>query len=236
MSMCVLFMYIFVCMQWADLSQSFTCKHSLFVCGYAEGQQNNWMITQYINISRSGVTELILNATFSAATSSACDDACSNSVRIRVFQSNEPDENGRNNTANYNGNVASLEHIMDQNPEQSLDLVQIPISGSYTGLYLAVIDPPPGTCFSISRLVVFYYICPQQMVNLVKYPETISPTLDSSSDVFLDANCVDHSVLTSDDNELQCSRRGRWETNDVTCSCMEGHYFSNDSCEGMKFR
>ena len=220
-------------MQWIDQSQSATCQHSLGVCGYQDGEQNNWMITQYINISTNGVSELLLNATFSAATSSACNGVCTDSARIRIFETNEPDELGRNNTSNYGGNLASLEHIMDENPVQRLNLVQIPISGSYTGLYLAVIDPPPGTCIFITRLALFYYICPKQVVNLVKYPETISPTLASNSDIFLEANCVDNAVLISHDDELECSRRGRWETNDVVCSCREGYYLFNDtSCEG----
>ena len=204
------------------------CKHSLSVCGYIEGAQNNWMITQYINISRTGVTELILNASFSAA---ICNGACATSVRIRIFETNETDELGRNNTSNYNGNVASLEHIMDQNLVQSLELEQIPISGDYTGLYFAVVDVPPGTCVIISRLALYYYVCPEQVVNLVKYPETISPNLLSESDVLLEPKCVDNAEFAYGDDQLKCSRRGRWETNNRICNCMQGHYFWSDSCE-----
>ena len=194
------------------------------------------MITQYINISRTGVTELLLNATFSAATSSACNGVCTDSVRIKILETNEPDEFARNDTSNYNETVASLEHFMDQNPVQNLDLVQIPISGSYTGIYLAVVDPSPGTCISISRLALYYYICPKQVVNLVKYPETISPTLASDSDVFLEANCVDNAVLIACNDKLECSRRGQWEINDLICKCMKGHYFLSESCEGKQLR
>ena len=195
------------------------------------------MITQYINISRTGVTELLLNATFSAATSSQCDGLCSNFVRIRIFQTNEPDELGRNDTSTYGGNVASLEHITEQDPVPNLDLVQIPISGLSTGLYLAVVDVPPGTCISISRLALYYYICPEQVVNLVKYPETISPALNSDSDVLLEATCVDNAVLSSSESRLECSQRGRWKKHDIVCSCVQGHYLFNDfSCEGKQWK
>ena len=72
-------------------------------------------------------------------------------------------------------------------------------------------------------------------MNLVKYPETISPSLTSDSNVFLEANCVDNSVLTSIDNELECGRGGRWEMNSAECSCMEGYYlFSDNFCEGRQ--
>ena len=233
-SMWVVSSFIFV--QWADLDQSLTCKHQLIVCGYPDGGQNNWMITQFINISKSGVTELLLNATFSAATSSACNGVCTDSVRIRIYEENELDEVARIDMTNYGGNVASLEHIMDQNPVQDLDLVKIPISGSYTGLYLAILDLPPGTCISIARLALFYYVCPAQVVNLVKYPETISPNLLSDYDISLEANCVDNAVLVAGDDQLECTRKGRWETNGLVCNCMEGHYFSSDSCEGKQFR
>ena len=195
------------------------------------------MITQYINISRSGVTELLLNATFSAVTSSECSGVCTDSVRIRIYPTNEPNEIGRNDTSSYGGVLASLEHIVEEEPVTERNLVQIPISGSSTGLYLAVVDPPPGTCISIARLALFYYVCPEQMMNLVKYPETISPTLTSDSDIFLMATCVDNAVLTSVNNQLECSRRGRWEANNVVCSCMEGHYLPLDGCcEGEHLR
>ena len=122
---------------------------------------------------------------------------------------------------------------MDDEPVTEKLLVQIPISGSSTGLYLAVVDSSPGTCISISRLALFYYVCPEQVVNLVKYPETIFPTLISDSDLFLGTTYMDNAILTSVDNELECSRRGRWEANNVVCSCMEGYYLLGDSsCEG----
>ena len=219
-------------LQWSDQQISPTCQHGLVVCGYTDGPQNNWMITQYINISRTGVTELLLNATFSAATSSTCTGVCTDSVKIRTFPTNEANEVSRNNTSSYSGNVASLEHIVDEEPAPERNLFQIPMSGSSTGLYLAVVDPSPGTCVGIFRLALFYYICPEQVVNLVEYPETISPTLTSDSDVFLAATCVNNAVLTSVNNKLECSRRGQWKANNAACSCMEGYYlFSDSSCD-----
>ena len=232
--MCIVSM--FVSMQWADLSQSLTCKHNLKVCGYTDGAQDNWMIAQYINIGRTGVTELLLNATFSAATNSSCEGICNDSVGIRIFETNETDEIGRIDTDNYNENVASVGRIVNQSSVQNLDFDKIPISGLYSGLYFALVDPAPGTCISISRLALYYYICPEQEVNLVKYPETISPTLASDSDVFLEANCVHNASLTAGNDQLECSRKGQWETNDVVCNCIEGNYFSDGSCEGKQFR
>ena len=223
-------------MQWADLKQNLTCEHQFVVCGYMEEEQNNWMITQYINISRTGVTELLLNATmYLPVNRFDCRGLCSDSVKIRVFQTNGPDELGRNVTSNYNGNVASLEATNPRTVE-SVDLVPIPISGLYSGLYLAIVDAPPGTCVDISRLALYYYVCPEQVVNLVKYPETVSPSLTSDFDVLLVANCADNAILSSSNDELQCSRRGRWKINDVVCSCIKGHYFSSDSCECKQFR
>ena len=230
--MCVVPLYAFVFVQWRDQSQSLSCLHGLLVCGYLEGEQNNWMITQYINISRTGVTELLLNATFSAGTISECNGLCTDFVRIRIFQTNEPDELGRNDTSNYGGNVASLENVIEQDPIQYLDLVQIPISGFSTGLYLAVVDVPPGACISVSRLALYYYVCPEQVVNLVKYPETISPSLNSDSGLLLEAKCVDNAVLSSSQRYLECSQRGQWEKHYIVCSCVQGHYFFSNSCKG----
>ena len=216
-------------MQWRDYSQSLRCLHHLAVCSCTSERENdNWMITQYINISRTGVTELILNATLKSNTCSSY-----NLLRVRTFQTNEPDELGRRNVSYYNGNVAFLEGYADESISPNLNLISIPISPSTTGIYLAILDTPPGTCVSILRLALYYYVCPEQVVNLVKYPETISPTFTSSHGVFVEASCVDNAVLTSANSLLDCNSRGRWEAIGVACRCMEGHYFSNNNfCEG----
>ena len=57
-------LYVYV-LQWVDKEQSTTsCLHELAVCGYLYRFQNNWMITQYINISKLGITELVLNVSY----------------------------------------------------------------------------------------------------------------------------------------------------------------------------
>ena len=193
-------------------------------------QKDNWMITQYINISRTGVTELLLNVTLTAYPyCSSC-----NFLKVRIFQTNEPDELGRRNVSYYmhKGNVAPLERYTNQRITPDLNLTSIPISPLTTGLYVAL-DTPSDTCFSISRLALYYYVCPEQVVNLVEYTETISPAFSSSHGVFVEASCVDNAVLTSANSLLDCNSRGRWEAIGVACRCMEGHYFSNNNfCEG----
>ena len=233
--LCISFVYYPVAylapfyMQWIDNSQSLQCSHNLRVCGCtAETQNDSWMITQYINISITGITQLILNATLRA-------DSCSSYkfLRVRIFPTNKPDELGRRNASYYSGNVAFLEQYMNQGGTSNLDLTSIPISPSTTGLYLAILDTPPGTCLSIYRLALYYYVCPEQVVNLVKYPKTISPTLTSFHDVFVEASCVSNAVLISHNSLLDCNSMGRWDANGVACHCMAGYYFSNSrSCEG----
>ena len=49
--------------------------------------------------------------------------------------------------------------------------VLVPLGGS-GGMYLAAQDT--GTCVSISRLTVFYYVCPQQVLGFISYPQTVA--------------------------------------------------------------
>ena len=205
----------------------------MLVCGYTDGLQENWMVTQYINISRMGVTELVLNITFFATTGSKCLGACSESVGIRMYATNVLDEEGRNDTGVYSANLASLVHTQG-GAAQELSSHQIPMSDLYTGLYLALVDPQPGNCVGITRIALFYHVCPEGTLDLVEYPEVVAPTSTHLDDIAVPAVCSENAVLTSWITSVECKYRGKWDSNGVVCECAEGHFFNNISaaCEG----
>ncbi len=87
-----------------------------------------------------------------------------------------------------------------------------------SGFYLAIRDR--GTCVIISRLIVFYNVCPGETVNWVVRPETIAPTVGSLN---VNAFCVDNSSPVGDDFSLTCLESGNWVAPPSTrCECDTG--------------
>ena len=182
------------------------------------------MITHYININRTAVSQLILNATFSEP--SMCNESCncSQTVGIRILETNEQDESNRVNTSSYSKELATLEYMNGT--------IIVPINISYGGLYLAVVDTPPGACMTITRLVLYYYVCPDLVINGLKYPETVAPAFNSFVSVEVAVECVGNAVLTDPGGKVQCNPTGKWSPTDITCNCDKGYYLLNNTCEG----
>ena len=174
MCACVTFCIFF---QWGDHIQG-SCNHNILSCYSDNGAQNNWLITQYINISTTEVTDLNVSATFSTSTLPCIAGQCSQNVPVRVYWTNTPEETERNDTSNYNIIATRLLHITNDGQKES-DHEDVEVPSNITGLYLALVDE--GTCVSITRLVVSYNVCPEQTLNLIIYPQAIAPILLESS-------------------------------------------------------
>ena len=180
-------------MQWADLSQTESCVHQLVSCYFTFGRQNNWLITQYINISNPDVTDLNVNANFSTNVgSSECTGSCVQSVPIHFYWTNTLNETERNDTSNYGDAVARLLHIGNNGMRESANLVT-PVSAGFNGMYLALVDE--GTCVYISRLVVSYTVCPAQNLDLISYPQTVAPTVNNVADKQVPVSCVEVQLI-----------------------------------------
>ena len=119
-----------------------------------------------------------------------------------------------------------VEDVMDTS-------LTIPLSGSYRGLYLAV--AADSGCIDISRLVVFFYSCPAQVIEGVIYPETLAPVDDTSSTMTL-GTCITNATPSTGLNtpgelDLECNRGGQWSTASG-CWCVKGYFLSGDNCIG----
>ncbi len=90
-----------------------------------------------------------------------------------------------------------------------------------SGFYLAIRDP--GTCILMSRLIVFYNVCPGETVNLVVRPETIAPTVGSGIQLNVNASCFANSSPVGDAFSLTCSESGNWvAVPSSRCECDTG--------------
>ena len=113
---------------------------------------------------------------------------------------------------------------------------EINFESEESGFYVALVDE--STCVAVTRIIVFYNVCPGGNEELVMRPETIAPIVERVSTPFeVTAECV---AGASPDNgdaavRLNCNQGGTWTTIPGSgCSCNPGLSTSDDgrSCMG----
>ena len=112
---------------------------------------------------------------------------------------------------------------------------EINFESDESGFYVALVDK--STCVAVTRIIVFYNVCPEENKELVVHPETIAPIVERISTPFeVTAECV---AGASPDNgdavRLNCNQGGTWTTIPGSgCSCNPGFNTSDDgrSCLG----
>ena len=224
--MCIMYLILFI--QWVDLNQGIACRHGFIACDYKNQPQKNWLITQYINISDNGVDELTIDMTFFSVTQCACQQSFS----VWAYETNVIDETGRVNDTFYSDTGVRLFHTTEQG-EQTTASQRFTISSR--GMYLSVVDG--GSCTRISRILVYYNVCPYQVVNMVIYPETVAPPFTNPQDRVVTGTCVDNaSPISGNLNQLECEVSGIWGDTQVMCSCNAGYENISGICEGKWFK
>ena len=181
--------------------------------------QNNWLITQYINVSDSNVHRVTLNATFTVSNCASCPT----SFRVFILQTDQVNETLRNDISSCTFTGIRLFHLLENSQLISSASHNIDISSS--GFYLAIVDD--GSCVVMSRLVIYYNICPGQVNNSIIYPETIALT----GMKVVNGSCIDNAGPTSD-LQLTCRLSGLWVTNTKSCTCNPGYEFISTYCKG----
>ena len=100
------------------------------------------------------------------------------------------------------------------------------------GFYLAVVDF--GTCVTLTRILVLYYVCPRETLELISRPEAVeSESLGGSPSVA--GECVRKSSTESGtDPLLVCGARGQWHTIEP-CLCNPRYELdtTQDKCIGI---
>lgn len=175
--------------------------------------QENWMITNYIDIP-ADVSQIIVNITFKEC------DACYTNISILMLELSEENEMQRANTIAYS-------HITCiSSTDNGVTGTTIILS---SGFYLALLDK--GSCTSIERIVLYYYVCSQQKKDLVTYPETPA----QGSLVVVNGACSHGAARYEQQNismQLHCAHNG-WLENELYCLCKPGYEVSCNSCKGM---
>ncbi len=193
---------------------------TVFVCGWEGGDQNNWLFTQHINRTVDGYRRLQQVSVQIEYQLTTCPEASVGSTRCRrTFDLLKYETSTVNPVAAMNtGNYALIRTLTTQvSGTTTIATENVGFNTNESGFYLAIRDP--GTCIIISRLIVFYNVCPGETVNWVVRPETIAPTVGS---LIVNASCVDNSSPVGDDISLTCLESGNWVDDSTRCECNTG--------------
>ena len=208
------------------------CKQSVQVCGFSAGQQNNWLITQLINRTVNGtrLPQVSMMIEFELQT---CDTTlnCQRTFNTHVYETSSMDSAGARNTANYQ----QVQRVSPDNTTGILvnETVTINFNTDHSSFYLALQDET--SCIVVTRLIVFYYVCPQQTADLILCPETIAPPENQAGILLVSvtANCVANAEPEiGQAPPLNCLSRGIWSLVPAAdCRCVAGYFNLNETCE-----
>ena len=103
------------------------------------------------------------------------------------------------------------------------------------GFHLGIRDQM--SCFSLSCVIVFYHVYPEEVSDLVVHPETIAPPIGRQSPLIeVITECVPGAIPERSEVRLSCSQGGVWTA--ITgsgCRCEPGLIQARDgkSCKVM---
>ena len=200
------------------------------VCGYDQGPQNNWLITQHItttlenSVRLSRVTVQVDYTQNMCPTSGA--NVCQRVFDVKKFQTSSINATAARESTNY---VPVDRLTTFEASEQQTQFVDIDLDESESGFYLAIIDP--STCIIINRLLVFYRVCLAETVNLVAYPRTLA----GRAPLQVTAGCVENASTANGDIKPTCLSDGTWVNATSRCKCDSGFAPSGEQCVGKSF-
>ena len=189
-------------------------------CNTDPPAQDNWLITQHI-IRDGDVPQVSVQVEFELT---GCEAGCQVSFLLEVWETSTIDRTQARNTSNYR-RVQRVAPNQDSGLVSQNSSIPVDFNTNETGFYLAFVDD--NTCIAITRIIVFYYVCPAMVLDLVIYPEILSPPIDNlgSQSKTVTGRCVNGSLGESGRNpSLQCIQAGKWGAlqEGTGCHCNPG--------------
>ena len=144
-----------------------------------------------------------------------------------MYETNSTDNAVRRDIANYR--IARRVSPNVNTGDKVNETVVVNFETNEPTFYFAVQDET--SCIVITRMIVFYHVCPSQTVNLTSAPEIIAPSAGAPP-ITVTATCAGNAEREgNDDPQLICSPGGIWSTfGNSACRCEPGLGFMNGMC------
>ena len=204
--------------QWVIGDSSDFCRQTLISCSFIRFSQpqNNWLITQYISrdINRTLLPQVNVQIDYEFG----CSRRCKQSFVLAVWETSRVDRVQARNTSNYR-NFYQVSFVSKSKQ------VSIPLNftSNKKGFYLALIDD--NTCVTIHRVMVFFFVCPAMIRDLVIYPETLAPPIAKSpipQIMRVEGECVAGAYRdTPSKLLLRCTQGGHWDLMEIDTGCQQ---------------
>ena len=198
------------------------------MCGFGSGPQSNWLITQLISRTVNGVRLPQVNVLIEFELQTCTDLQCQRTFSVYIYETSE--DANRRDISRYR----QIERVSANSIDGTTvnETVTIDFNTNNSSFYLAIRDE--STCILVSRVIVFYGICPPQLQDKAVFPETIAPVVGAPPQR-VNATCIENAVLVGDSpTKLICSgsaNGGRWTVLTTgECRCVRGAFFADGDC------
>ena len=217
------------------------------MCGFEQGPQDNWLITQFIN-NTLRQEDMYIRVTYSI-NSDECTTGCQTTLDMYVLQTNEVDQNFVRNISVFEN---SSRYVLTSTIRDGHNLFaltnRISADLSTSGLYVAFRDT--GTCIGISEVLVYYPVCDSTSLDFGVNFSRQFPGGTSVGSCFLNMafdqkNTSDQLMatctlnITRDSSSAVTEVFANWAIDDGSaseCMCLPGYSFisriTTDQCEG----
>ena len=187
-------------------------------CGFRDGVQNNWLITQFINrtiVDGTRLPQVSIQVEFEQE---GCVEGCSRISSWHGYETSTINSVAARNISNY----VLISRLVPNDGNLQNQTRYLNFATNESGFYLAIRDE--DTCLAVTRVLVFYNVCPQETVEFMIRPEIISPpiTTPSQEPLRVIGQCVGNASSESGAEPiLTCSPGGTWSVVSG-CQCNQG--------------
>ena len=213
-------------MQWIQQSNP-ACQQTVQVCGFTAGPQSNWLLTQLINrtVDESLLAQVNVLIEFELRN---CDVTlnCQRTFNTHIYETSLASDAARRNLNNYR-QATRVSPAVTTGARVNAT-VEVTFETDEPLFYFAVEDET--ACIVITRVIIFYNVCPNQIIDLVSAPEIIVPTVGFTT---RDATCASNATpedIDGDAPRLICSSDGTWSVLGSGCRCTPGFGYVSGSC------
>ena len=207
------------------------------MCGFEVGPQDNWLITQYISTVVNGTRLSQVSVLVEFALRGCTGLQCQRTFRLSVYETSTEDNVVAADINNYQL-VTRIATDDDTGQTVQNRTNDVNLNGETDGFYLAITDET--TCIIVSRVLVFYSVCPGGPENLIMRPVTIAPIIQRiSTPLQVTVGCV--AGASPENGEmavLSCIQGGTWNPIPGSgCRCDPGFLAAEDgrSCTGISY-